>query len=493
MIVPFGAKSSFQELITMKHLNTKKLLAVLSAAALITGALPVAAAQAADKAAESTILGDVNNDGKATVADAVAILQYIANKDKYGLSEQALDNADVYERGDGVTARDALTIQYLDAKVIDTLPESVLSAPAADAVYIHLKGDTAEVVGEHAAVSGSVVTIDHSGVYYVDGTLDDGQINVNIADATADAETVKIFLNGASITGKSAPAILITNAENTSINLVDGTENALSDGDTLYSGDHLGEAVLDAKDDVTIKGGEKGTGVLTITANTQDGIACNNDVKFNGGTVNIKTLNAEKETTGVKGKTSVTVKDGTLAIDAEGDGIKSGKGMVEISGGSVSIKAGKDAVQASTVINISGGTVIAGGDRGLTAADGISITGGEVYATATDYQVDKALLTDSTRTIALLNCIDDATNTKDGMWKKANTIAASKDLDIQFTKKYKYVLISTTGINGAKSCNFWNLGTSAAVTHTDGSETQFNLSKISVFDSVDPSGGKTAE
>ena len=526
----------------MKNMNAKKLLAVLSSAAVLAGAIPftAAAVQAADTAAESTMLGDVNNDNKVSVADAVAILQFVANKDKFNLSAQAIDNADVYNRGDGVTARDALAIQRLDAKVISALPESVMessatttgtavtttatttvSAPAttttsattavtttassasttvttsettpvADITYIHLSGDSATVTGEHATVSGSVITIDHSGTYYVDGTLNDGQINVNIADETADAETVKIFLNGAKITGKSAPAIFVTNAENTSINLVDGTENSLSDGDTAYAGDNLGKAVIEAKDDITIKGGEKGTGILNITANTQDGISCNNDVKFNGGTVNITTLNSTDKTDAVKGKTSVTVKEGVLTIDAEGDGIKSGKGGVAIEGGKVSIKAGNDAVQAAATIDISGGTVIAGGDRGFTATEAVNITGGEVYATATDNQVDKALLAGSTRTVALLNCIDDSTNEKDGMWKKANTIAASRNFDIQFTKKYKYVLVSTTDMNGAKSCNFFNLGTDALVTHTDGKQTQFNLSNISVFDSVDPSGGKTA-
>ena len=501
----------------MKNMNAKKLLAVLSSAAVLAGAMPfmTTAVQAADTAAESTMLGDVNNDNKVSVADAVAILQFVANKDKFNLSAQAADNADVYNRGDGVTARDALAIQRLDAKVISALPESVMepsttstgttasttatgtttattTTPAADITYIHLNGDSATVTGEHAAVSGSVITIDHSGTYYVDGTLNDGQINVNIADETADAETVKIFLNGAKITGKSAPAIFVTNAENTSINLVDGTENSLSDGDTAYAGDNLGKAVIEAKDDITIKGGEKGTGILNITASTQDGISCNNDVKFNGGTVNITTLNSTDKTDAVKGKTSVTVKEGVLTIDAEGDGIKSSKGSVIIEGGSVSIKAGNDAVQAGTTIDISGGTVIAGGDRGFTATEAVNITGGEVYATATDNQVDKAMLAGSTRTVALLNCIDDSTNEKDGMWKKANTIAASRNFDIQFAKKYKYVLVSTTDMNGAKSCNFFNLGTDALVTHTDGKQTQFNLSNISVFDSVDPSGGKTA-
>ena len=518
-----------RSLIRMNNLNAKKLLAVLSSAALIAGSMPAmtTAVQAAETETVSTLIGDVNNDGKVSVADAVAILQYIANKDKYNLSGQLLLNGDVYNRGDGITARDALSIQRLDAKMIFSLPESVMETssttssgttatttgtnpsatttvtttgtvttstdvtPAADITYIHLKGDKAEVAGDHAAVSGSVITIDHSGTYYVDGTLNDGQINVNVADEVADPGTVKIFLNGVNITGKSAPAILITNAENTSINLVDGTENTISDSTTAYAGDNLGLAVIEAKDDVTIKGGEKGTGILNITANTQDAVSCNNDVKINGGTVNITTLNSTDKTDAVKGKSSVTVKDGTLNIDAEGDGIKSSKGSVAFEGGTVSIKAGNDAVQAGTRIEVSGGTVIAGGDRGFTAVEAVNITGGDLYVTATDNQVDTKLLAGSARTVALLNCIDDSTNEKDGMWKKANTIAASKNLDIQFTKKYKYVLISTTDINGAKSCNFFNLGTDTAVTHTDGKQTQFNLANVSVFDSVDPSGGVT--
>ena len=64
--------------------------------------------------------GDANADGKVSVADAVAILQYIANK--FNLKGQGLDNADCYNPGDGVTARDALAIQQLDAKTISSLP-----------------------------------------------------------------------------------------------------------------------------------------------------------------------------------------------------------------------------------------------------------------------------------------------------------------------------------------------------------------------------------
>ena len=68
--------------------------------------------------------GDANLDKKVSVADAVAILQSIANKDKYALKPDGADNADVFDHGDGITAKDALSIQKLDAGQIDSLPES---------------------------------------------------------------------------------------------------------------------------------------------------------------------------------------------------------------------------------------------------------------------------------------------------------------------------------------------------------------------------------
>ena len=477
----------------MKNNGFKKLVAGISAACLAAAAMPVVSFAAETEV--STLVGDANCDGGVDMADAVMIMQALSNPNKYGkggtdthaITDQGLINADCNGENDGVSNNDALAIQmYLLGKGELSSGKTDVD-PVADAVKIHLKNTSIEVEGENAVVEGTKVTITHSGEYYVDGTLDDGQINVNIADVTADAETVKIFLNNANITGKSAPAILITNAKNTSINIVDGTENNISDGDTAYEGDYAKSAVIEAKDDITIKGGEKGDGVLNITANTQDAVSCNNDIKINGGDISITTLNSENNTDGIKAKKSITVKDGKLKIEAEGDGIRSSKDAVAFTGGKTKIKAGKDAVQAETTIDISGGRLIAGGDRGLTAATGINITGGTVIATATDNQVDEKLLAGTTQTTALLNCIDDPSNEKDGTWKKDNAIV-SGSLDVKYTKKFKYVLYSDTEINGAKSCGFKNLSTGAAVTHTDGKQIQFQLSLVTVFDKVDPAG-----
>ena len=63
--------------------------------------------------------GDANCDGELSMADAVTIMQYISNPDKYGengtdknhITEQGKKNADIAGENDGVTNADALAIQ----------------------------------------------------------------------------------------------------------------------------------------------------------------------------------------------------------------------------------------------------------------------------------------------------------------------------------------------------------------------------------------------
>ena len=64
---------------------------------------------------ESILMGDANCDGKVTIADATAIIQHLGNEDEYKLSEQGAVNADVIDKGDGVTGADANAIQAIEA------------------------------------------------------------------------------------------------------------------------------------------------------------------------------------------------------------------------------------------------------------------------------------------------------------------------------------------------------------------------------------------
>jgi hypothetical protein len=61
--------------------------------------------------------GDTNADGKVNVADAVAVLQYIANAEKYPLTAQAKFNADI-DGEEGITGGDAKAIQMIDAGIV---------------------------------------------------------------------------------------------------------------------------------------------------------------------------------------------------------------------------------------------------------------------------------------------------------------------------------------------------------------------------------------
>ena len=71
-------------------------------------------------------IGDTNLDGKVTLSDSMMVLQYIANETKYPLSGEALENADAYGPGDGITGLDAVAIQKYDTGLLNSLPESAV-------------------------------------------------------------------------------------------------------------------------------------------------------------------------------------------------------------------------------------------------------------------------------------------------------------------------------------------------------------------------------
>ena len=75
-----------------------------------------------------TLYGDSNCDELVNMADCVLIMQYLANPARYGpdsatgITSQGLVNADVYGNSDGVTGKDALSIQRHLLGLIETLP-----------------------------------------------------------------------------------------------------------------------------------------------------------------------------------------------------------------------------------------------------------------------------------------------------------------------------------------------------------------------------------
>lgn len=82
---------------------------------------------------DGVLYGDANCDGGVDLADAVIIMQELANPNKFGVSgtdehhitDKGLKNADCCNVGDGVTNNDALAIQQYLLKLIDKLPAEI--------------------------------------------------------------------------------------------------------------------------------------------------------------------------------------------------------------------------------------------------------------------------------------------------------------------------------------------------------------------------------
>lgn len=73
--------------------------------------------EADDNVSASGKKGDANSDGKVTVADSVKILQYIANQNKYPMTDKEILLADI-DGEKGITGGDAIAIQKIDAGIM---------------------------------------------------------------------------------------------------------------------------------------------------------------------------------------------------------------------------------------------------------------------------------------------------------------------------------------------------------------------------------------
>ena len=89
-------------------------------------------AEIVDNGSGDILYGDANLDGNVDLSDAVLIMQSLSNPSKFGatgndkthITEQGKINGDVNNNGDGITNKDALSIQKYMLQLIPKLPES---------------------------------------------------------------------------------------------------------------------------------------------------------------------------------------------------------------------------------------------------------------------------------------------------------------------------------------------------------------------------------
>jgi len=262
---------------------------------------------------------------------------------------------------------------------------------SSEVIDVQLNGDSITVSSANVAtIEGSRIAITSAGTYQISGTLTNGQIIVN----TQDKATVRLILNGVSITCSNSAPIYIIDSKKTIIILADNTQNYITDG-TAYSlnADEEPNAAIFSKADLTIYGG----GSLTVNANYNDGIASKDGLIIASGTVTVTSVDD-----GIRGKDYIVVKGGQTTVTANGEGLKSDntenatRGYVSILSGVVKITAKGDAIDAETDVIITGGqvSVTSGGGstsvattnsaKGIKGSVSVIISGGTITANCAD-------------------------------------------------------------------------------------------------------------
>ncbi|MFP5282185.1 MAG: carbohydrate-binding domain-containing protein [Actinomycetes bacterium] len=239
---------------------------------------------------------------------------------------------------------------------------------AADAVNVVLDGSGATADGEGVTVDGVTVTITAGGTYRLSGTLTDGQVVVDAADAD-----VRLILDGVDIASSTTAAISATAVDTLVVELTDGTKNTLSDTDTYAENADVNAALFSAGD-LTLTG----SGTLTVTGRGNDGIASTDGLVVESGTITVVAADD-----GIRGKDYLVVDDGVITITAGGDGLKADNseeadaGYVAVNGGTVTVTADGDGADAATDLLVTGGELrlAAGGGHQVSPSEDASTKG----------------------------------------------------------------------------------------------------------------------
>ncbi len=265
------------------------------------------------------------------------------------------------------------------------------------------EGTEADAHSAEEAGAHTVVHITKPGVYRVSGKLSKGQLLVDLGDdAKKDpSAVVTLILDNADITCTVAPAVFFYNvyecgdedeanataavdtaAAGANVILADGSVNTVNGAYVarIYAPGttdklHKYDGAFYSKRSINISGGEKGNGILHITA-TNEGLDSEMHLTVNGGNITITAQN-DGINTNEDNISVTTINGGNITINAglgeEGDGIDS-NGFLVFNGGTVITSAcdrGPDGgIDADRDILINGGTVIAlGNQNGAVSAN----------------------------------------------------------------------------------------------------------------------------
>ena len=293
----------------------------------------------------------------------------------------------------------ALLASALTAGMLPTSACAASDYTTANATLVTLTDSSATAKGKYTGyeIDGTDVSITAAGTYVFSGDCDNGSITVKKG-----VTGVTIVLNGLTLTNDDSAAITLNKTAEASLIAAAGTTNTVAD--TEGSSDE--NAAVKVKSGASLSIG--GTGTLTVDGNAKNGIKGAADAVI---TVAEVKLNINAADDGLSCDDELNITGGTLSITAGGDAVKASPdtgdtenqdttslGNVTISGGTLTLNATEDGIQADGDLTISGGTFHVktnGGHttaltddsascKGFKAGKTLTVTGGTVNVDSAD-------------------------------------------------------------------------------------------------------------
>lgn len=300
------------------------------------------------------------------------------------------------------TKKKLLAALLASALAAGMLPTSACAASdytTANATLVTLTDSSATAKGKYTGyeIDGTDVSITAAGTYVFSGDCDNGSITVKKG-----VTGVTIVLNGLTLTNDDSAAITLNKTAEASLIAAAGTTNTVAD--TEGSNDE--NAAVKVKSGASLSIG--GTGTLTVDGNAKNGIKGAADAVI---TVAEVKLNINAVNDGLSCDDELNITGGTLSITAGGDAVKASPdtgdtenpdttslGNVTISGGTLTLNATGEGVQADGDLTISGGTFHVktnGGNttaltddsascKGFKAGKTLTVTGGTLTVDSAD-------------------------------------------------------------------------------------------------------------
>lgn len=264
----------------------------------------------------------------------------------------------------------ALLASALAAGMLPTSACAVSSAyTSSNATLISFTDSAVTADGKYSGyeIEGTDVSITAAGTYVFSGDCDDGSITVKKG-----VTGVTLVLNGLTLTNADSAAITLNKTAEAALIAAAGSENTVAD--TAGANDE--NAAVKVKSGASLS--LSGTGTLTACGNVKNGIKGASDAVI---TVDEMTLNIEAADDGLSCDDELTIKGGRVNITAGGDAVKASPdtddtenpdttslGSVTISGGTITLEAAADGIQADGDLTISGGTFAVTANGGHTTA-----------------------------------------------------------------------------------------------------------------------------